>query len=84
MFFREPKRIVTVKPGSIYRLARKHNMVEVAEVVSVVNDKSGIPHVRYLLRFDHRYCQPSRDSRMLSLSSFADRYDCTERTSETG
>ena len=63
------------EPGTTFRRVHPHNIVEMAEILSVSNDDVGIPHVRYSVRYQH----PSRGDfdvalRMLALKSFADRY----------
>ena len=63
------------EPGNTFRRVHPHNIVEMAEILSVSNDDVGIPHVRFSVRYQH----PSRGDfdvahRMLALKSFADRY----------
>jgi len=74
-FFNREKNTEFVIPGSRFRRVHPDEMVEMAEVEAVNTDPYGIPHVKFKVSF----CRPNRYSydegiRMLSLKTFADRY----------
>ena len=74
-FFNREKNEEFVIPGSRFRRVHPDEMVETAEVEAVNMDPYGIPHVKFKVSF----CRPNRYSydegiRMLSLKTFADRY----------
>ena len=65
----------TIEAEATYRRFHGDNMVETAEVLSISDDAFGIPHVRYQVSFRRTNRNDlDGDARMLSLSSFADRY----------
>lgn len=59
--------------GSIFRAAIGL-IEETAEVLSVGNDRVGIPHVRYQLEVKRGSSAPSVEQRTLALECFRDRY----------
>jgi len=75
MLFNREKNTECVIPGSRFQLVHPNEMVEMAEVEAINTDAYGIPHVKFKVSF----CRPNRFSydegvRMLSLKTFADRY----------
>ena len=73
--FKRDKISSEVVPGSVFECRhRLFNSVEVAEVLSVDDDCSGIPHVR----FQHSYrCSNREDDqgvRVLAVKAFARRF----------
>ncbi len=74
MFFRQPKPVADITPGAVYRRNRPHNIVEVAEVMRVSDDRAGIPHVHFRVSYGHKYQFRNREVRTLALASFTDRY----------
>ena len=64
-----------VLSGNIYRRKRDSRVTETVEVVSVIPDRAGIPHVRYRLSFARaeRRSDPAED-RTLALSAFTELY----------
>lgn len=74
-FFNRERNTEFVIPGSRFRRVHADDMIEMAEVEAVNTDPYGIPHVKFKVSF----CRPNRFSydegvRMLSLQTFADRY----------
>ena len=74
-FFHREKNADFVIPGSRFRRVHPDDMVEMAEVEAINTDPYGIPHVKFKVSF----CRPNRYTydegiRMLSLKTFADRY----------
>lgn len=73
--FNRDKMPPEVVPGSVFECRhRLYNAVEVAEVLDVRDDCSGIPHVR----FQHSYRYSNREDdqgvRVLALTAFARRF----------
>jgi hypothetical protein len=72
---REP---VEIPVGARFRRMQPNRVAELAEVVSVNDDRVGIPHVHYKVRFKRpEDDRPSVENRCLALSVFAEIY--TER-----
>ena len=64
-----------VQPGFTFRRIHPDHLIETAEVLSVGEDRYGIAHVQYQIRFQRTNRSVFEESqRMLALSSFADRY----------
>jgi len=64
-----------VQPGVTFRRVHPDHLIETAEVLSVSEDRNGIAHVQYQVRFQRTNRSVFEESqRMLALSSFADRY----------
>lgn len=64
-----------VETGQLYRRRRESRVTETAEVVSVIQDRVGIPHVRYRVSFarPERHEIPA-EYRTLALSVFTELY----------
>ncbi len=65
--------IEAIECGTVFR-ALCGLLEEKAEVLSVGNDRAGIPHVRFQLEVKRGCSTPSVEQRTLALSSFRDRY----------
>jgi hypothetical protein len=63
-----------VKAGSVYQKSHSGEIVEVATVLSVGEDSSGIPHVRFKVCFERPNRKFLEDARVLALESFAQQY----------
>ncbi len=73
--FHRGANLENIEAGETYRRVHDDRMEETAEVLSVVDDPYGIPHVRFHVSFR----RPNRNffdggARMLALRSFTDRY----------
>ncbi len=64
----------TIEQGAVYRRERRYNVVELAEVLWVGLDLSGIPHVRFQLSYLGSEFADEQSTRMLALASFAALY----------
>ena len=75
-WFKSGARIQEVKIGAVFRNIRRGNMVETAEVLDIVPDSMGVPHVHFSvsIRSAHQDC--FHEERTLGLASFAERYSC--------
>jgi hypothetical protein len=73
--FGRNNRMDYVRPGTAFRRVHEDELVETAEVESVATDPYGIPHVKFRLIFSrsNRFSY-EEGTRMLALSTFADRY----------
>ncbi len=79
--FNRDKIPTNILPGSVFECSHSSfNSVEVAEVLSVGDDYSGIPHVR----FQHTYRYSNREDeqgvRILAVKAFARRFHAVEAT----
>lgn len=63
-----------VTAGAVYERLASGSLHERAEVLDVTADEFGIPHVRFCLEVRRGPELHTRDSRTLSLDSFADRF----------
>ena len=65
---------VEIAAGAQFRRMKCHRVAELAEVVSV-DDRVGIPHVHYKVRFKRpEDDRPSVENRCLALSVFTELY----------
>ncbi len=67
-------RNAAVEIGASYRRRGAGAFVETAQVVAVMPDNMGIPHVRFQLRVGGGPCAPVIENRILSLEAFSARY----------
>ncbi|MGB9152267.1 MAG: hypothetical protein WCD70_04175 [Alphaproteobacteria bacterium] len=70
-----PKGTNGIEEGALFRRGVGGSMTEIAEVAELVNDRMGIPHVRYsayLMRGHYKASPP--EQRTLALESFNARY----------
>jgi hypothetical protein len=74
VFFRRRSAVDDVREGAIFQRQHPHNFVERAEVVWIGKDRFGIPHVRFQLCYVRPDRQVHEGTRMLALTSFAERY----------
>lgn len=64
-----------LEPGSVFRNVRPGNVVEMAKVLSVMNDSLGIPHVRFdMTLFTPGQTRMLEGRRVLCLSSFTKQF----------
>ncbi len=73
-FFRRQSADNGVSPGACYRFCGQ-KITETAEVIALVDDEMGIPHVRFRVTIQAPYQRPFVDGpRTLNLQSFRERY----------
>lgn len=73
-FFRRSPADVSVQPGARYRHCAA-KLTETAEVIAIIEDEMGIPHVRFRVTIQTPYQNPVVDGpRTLNLKSFRERY----------
>lgn len=61
----------TVDVGDVFRRIRPSKTAEIAEIVSIWPDRTGIPHVRFRLQIVRQgRALPETDERTLSLAAF--------------
>jgi len=61
--------------GEAYRRTHPDYVVETARVLAIRQDAFGIPHVRYMVRYERRAQKVLEDGpRILSLAAFASHY----------
>ncbi|MEJ1993983.1 MAG: hypothetical protein P8X75_02065 [Limibacillus sp.] len=73
-FFRKPSPDDGVQPGSRFRFCGQ-KITETAEVIALIKDEMGIPHVRFRVTIQAPYQRPFVDGpRTLNLKSFRERY----------
>lgn len=63
-----------IREGGVYQFERDGRVVEVAKVVSLYDDRDGIPHVRYELGYQRADRVDFEGTRVLALRTFAERY----------
>ncbi|MBB44316.1 MAG: hypothetical protein CMM44_11235 [Rhodospirillaceae bacterium] len=76
VFFKRGEKLEYMRPGSTFQHLRDDNLIEIACVESLGTDLYGIPHVRFQISLtrDKKFLDFDKGTRMLALSSFADRY----------
>jgi hypothetical protein len=73
-FFRKQHSADEVQPGGVYRHCTQ-KLTETAEVLALMTDEMGIPHVRFRVTIQAPYQRPFVDGpRTLNLRSFMERY----------
>jgi len=73
-FFRKPTSDDGVQTGLRYRFCGQ-KITETAEVIALIDDEMGIPHVRFRVTIQAPYQRPFVDGpRTLNLKSFRERY----------
>ena len=73
-FFRRTPADDSVQPGARYRHCAA-KLTETAEVIAIIQDEMGIPHVRFRVTIQTPYQNPVVDGpRTLNLKSFRERY----------
>ena len=69
------KALAELKPGDSYRRQHRHRFVETATVVDLRSDPVGIPHVRFVVKFERPDAgRVEGGSRILALRSFVSNY----------
>lgn len=74
MLFKRRVQGGNVTVGAVFHRIHRNNVWEQAEVLSVVNDGAGIPHVRFYRQFPDTMGGTGREVRVLSLTSFEQLY----------
>lgn len=64
----------SIAEGMVFRRTGIGAFVETAEVLEVVEDRMGIPHVRFNLRVSRGAVRPTIECRTLALETFYARY----------
>lgn len=73
-FFRKQHPADDIQPGCVFRHCT-NKLTETAEVLSLMTDEMGIPHVRFQVTIQAPYQRPFVDGpRTLNLRSFKERY----------
>ena len=65
---------VSIEEGSIYLRTGVGALTEKAQVLEIMQDRMGIPHVRFRLQVTRGTANPSIENRTLSLEAFYARY----------
>jgi hypothetical protein len=65
----------SVQIGGIYRHRPAGTAIETAEVIGLLDDRSGIPHVRFMVRIERQYRSVHDGPRTLSVTSFLKYYN---------
>jgi len=73
-WFKQTRKLDSVKVGSVYKLAHEGNIVEVAKVVDVGPDALGIPHVTYDVSVERARLAKYEERRTLGLQTFSERF----------
>ena len=77
--FNRNKTPTEILPGSVFECShRSFNSVEVAEVLFVSDDNSGIPHVRFQYSYRYSNREDEQGVRVLALKAFARRFHPVE------
>lgn len=74
MFIKRKPSLDDIREGAIYRHERDGRVVEVAKVVSIYDDRDGIPHVRFELSYQRSMHTDFEGLRVLARKTFAERY----------
>ncbi len=77
MLFKRRNRDAEVTEGAVFKRIHPTNLVELAEVVWVGKDSSGIPHVRYKMSYVRSDGNDPQGTRILSVSCFTERYEAS-------
>lgn len=63
-----------VEVGATFACTRSRHMVETARILSIEEDESGLPHVRYASRVQRASTVFDAGSRTLALATFLERF----------
>ena len=63
-----------VKVGAVFRKNLRGNIVEIAEVIDIVPDSIGIPHVHFVVSIQGAHRQCFREPRTLGLAAFSEMF----------
>ena len=76
-FFKRGRDMEYIRRGMEFRRTKRDNSIETARVLSVVLDRTRIPHIRYEINIHHagRASAFIDGPRMLALSVFTDTYN---------
>jgi len=64
----------SIAEGMVFRRTGIGAFVETAQVVEVIEDRMGIPHVRFNLQVSRGAVKPTVECRTLALETFSARY----------
>lgn len=74
MFIKRKSSSDDIREGAIYQHERDGRVVEVAKVVSIYDDRDGIPHVRFEMSYQRSTRSDYEGLRVLAREVFAERY----------
>lgn len=74
MFIKRKTSLDDIREGAVYQRERDGRVVEVAKVMSIYDDRAGIPHVRFELSYQRSTRTDYEGLRVLAREIFAERY----------
>ncbi len=63
-----------VKVGAVFRNIRRGNIIETAEVLDIVPDSMGVPHVHFAFSYGSPHQRCFEEQRTLGLATFSEKF----------
>jgi hypothetical protein len=76
-WFKAGTRRQEVKVGAVFRKILRGNIIEIAEVIDIVPDSMGVPHVHFMVSIQSAHQECFQEQRTLGLATFSERFPST-------